>query len=83
MTEHAGYFSDWRDRAYSCPCGWTGAHGALDTVLFRELMELSCPDCEKHVLLVSFPTDDDIVHAAAEGNAEAVKMLERVRAREG
>lgn len=79
MTVHAEYFSDWRDRAYSCPCGWTGAHGALDTVLFRELMELSCPDCEKHVLLVSFPTGDDIVRAAAEGNAEALKMLESVR----
>jgi hypothetical protein len=82
MAEHAHYFSDWRARTVSCACGWTGPHGELDSELFDELQQLSCPKCDAHLLLVSYPTGEDIQRAAEEGHEEAVRMLPQVLARE-
>lgn len=74
----ADYFSDWRSRAYSCACGWTGTHEALDDALFEAVIQKSCPKCDAHLLVLSLPTGDDIRRAAAAGNEEAKEMLAQV-----
>jgi len=67
---------------HTCSCGWSGSHEELESEAFSELLQLSCPKCEHHLLLVSFPVGDDIKLAAEEGNDEAKAMLARVLASE-
>lgn len=82
MSDHVAYFSDWRARTYTCECGWSGPQADLDIEPFDELAQYSCPKCDRHLVLVSYPTGDDIKEAAARGNEEAVKMLPQVLERE-
>ena len=47
----------------------------LSIELFDALAEFSCPMCESHLVLVSYPTEAEIRAAAAAGNEEAKRML--------
>lgn len=85
MTQQARYYSDWRAQPYSCPCGWKSSGDELALELFDALMQLSCPTCDRHLLLVSHPTFDEIREAAARGNEEAraqLSWVERLEAKE-
>lgn len=42
---------------------------------FAELAEYSRPDCDAHMILVTYPTEDDVREAAARGDEEAARML--------
>lgn len=67
------YEAEWRTKVYKCPvCGWHGAHGDMSGPnLFRELMDFGCPECDKMLLIISYPTLGEIVAAARDGNEEA------------
>ena len=78
MSAHRDYFTNWRSEVHECECGWEGKPKGMATELFEELLEHSCPDCARHLLLVSFPTLDEITAAAARADAEALEMLARI-----
>lgn len=46
---------------------------------FSELMDFSCPSCDKMILIVSYPTLEEIEQAAAYGNTEAIAQLRNTR----
>jgi hypothetical protein len=50
--------------------------------IFRELYERDCPQCGNALLVISFPTVDEIRAAVASGNQEAISMLKNVEAQE-
>jgi hypothetical protein len=52
--------------------------GRMATEMFRELAAYSSPKCHAHLVLVSYPTGDEVRRAAEAGNAEALRMLQRV-----
>lgn len=74
---HAGFFSDWRGKEYACSCGWAGSSSELEMEPVDESVQLSCPTCQRHLVLVAYPTGEDIEKAAAEGNERALQMLAR------
>jgi predicted RNA-binding Zn-ribbon protein involved in translation (DUF1610 family) len=69
------YYNEYRkDRTTSCPdCGWTGVAGDLAMEMYDELFDLSCPKCDKMLLIVAYPTGPQTKAAAEAGNAEAIK----------
>jgi len=70
------YHSDWRERQWTCPCGWEGAGAAAAQVAFAELLQVDCPDCGARLCLVPFPTEAETRAAAAAGDAEAIRAVE-------
>lgn len=74
------YDLDWRIEEFKCPdCGWSGKMDEMSNELFNEVMDFSCPSCDKMILIVSYPTLDEIEEAAASGNAEAIAQLRGTR----
>ena len=86
MTDHGKlycYFDNYRSETFTCPvCGWSGGFGQLEQEQYRDLFDGSCPQCEKMLIVVSFPTAEEIRKAAADGNEGALQMLPMVRRRE-
>jgi len=86
VTDHGKlycYFDNYRCETFTCPvCGWFGGFGQLEQEQYRDLFDGSCPECEKMLIVVSFPTAEEIRKAAADGNEEALQMLPMVRRRE-
>ena len=79
MTPELTYFSSWRSDAFACAvCGWAGDGAGLEPKLFSELFELRCPTqaCESLVAICSFPTEAELMAAAARGDSQAVAILE-------
>ena len=56
MAEVFGYYdSGWQEDVFSCPdCGWSGRTGDVDPDYFRDLMDLSCPECDKMLVIVCY-----------------------------
>ena len=76
------YFDAWHDLSLACECGWRGT--GADTTLgecFEQLYERDCPQCYAHLLVISFPTEEEIRMAAARGVPEAISELERIERR--
>ncbi len=69
----------------TCPrCGWTGQAGEAGSEHHRELFDVSCPSCDKMLLVVSYPTIEETKRAAGKGNETALRNLpeaEKVEAR--
>ena len=61
-------------------CGWSGVSDQAASELFRELMEVNCPTCDRRLMTVVFPTLEETRAAARAGHPEAVKELPRVEA---
>ena len=79
MALSVSYYDEgWRTKELKCACGWRGTSAATPRELFAELCEYSCPACHASLILVSFPTADEVRTAAARGNAEAQAQLETV-----
>jgi len=77
------YFDGYRGETFRCPfCSWTGGFDQLEREQYRDLFDGSCPQCGKMLLVVFFPTAEEIRAAAAGGNVEAQEMLPRVTQRE-
>jgi hypothetical protein len=56
-------------------CSWFGRTSQASRELFRELMTLHCPQCDRRLMTVVFPTIDETRAAAEAGNLEALKAL--------
>jgi len=62
-----------------CPsCNWTGG----DMGEYKDLFDVRCPKCSKMLLVVPFPTGEQVKEAAAAGNVEAINALPLVHRRE-
>jgi len=73
------YFSDWKQRTWTCPaCTWTGTGAQAAQELFSELFEINCPACDARLATVLLPTTESIRRAAGDGNSEAISMLDFV-----
>jgi hypothetical protein len=72
---HIGqYYTEYRkEDPSSCPeCGWTGVVRDLAMEMHNELFDLSCPRCDKMLLIVPYPTGPETRAAAVAGNPEAI-----------
>ena len=79
---HLNYWDYDRDAALSCAsCGWSGS-GAGNENYFDELLDVRCPQCDRMLLIVAFPTIEETRAAAAAGNPRAQAELPSVDARE-
>lgn len=62
-----------------CPnCGWTGQAQAANREDHAELFDVSCPRCDKVLLVVGYPTLAQTREAAAAGNPEAIAELAEI-----
>lgn len=78
-----GYFDDYKSETFACPdCGWSGGYKELALEMHRDLTDGSCPHCDKMLIIVSYPTSEEIREAAAAGNEDAVRSLPLVQRRE-
>lgn len=59
-------------------CGWRGPARDASQETYRELFDVSCPRCDKMLLIVPFPTADETKVAAAAGNHVAKENLPEV-----
>ena len=53
----AWYEVDDTDR-FLCACGWSGTVGKLIIEEFRELVDGSCPQCDRMLMIRSFPANE-------------------------
>jgi predicted RNA-binding Zn-ribbon protein involved in translation (DUF1610 family) len=81
MAKLFNYFDKaWRSDSFACPsCAWNGPSAAMTSESHKELMDFSCPQCDKMILIVSYPTLGEISRAAQSGNTEAQSELVRIR----
>lgn len=84
MAAHHQYFDpSWRTATFECPrCDFSGRIDELNSELRREAKDHSCPNCDSLIVVVWFPTPDDIRAAAREGDPEGLQMLANLEARE-
>ena len=72
------YDAAWRVQEFTCPaCSWSGRADDMVQEWYSELMDFSCPSCDKMILIVSYPTVEGTEEAAASGNPEAIKQLRK------
>ena len=72
---HAGYFSDWRTRLWSCPCGWTGTNADGVVHCSDAAVGTECPNCRLAVARVDrIPSREQVEQAAGLGKAEAAAL---------
>lgn len=82
-TPRLGYYDFKDEDRLICPrCGWAGPVKDGDTELFEELLQVSCPRCDKHLLLASYPTQDETEQMASRGNRKALENLPSLRRRQ-
>src|SRR5690348_15155017 len=56
MSKHFGYHDNWENEELECPtCGWKGTFKEGAVELYKELMDSSCPHCDKILAIVSYP----------------------------
>ena len=81
-AKRLNYWDYDRDATLTCPsCGGTG-RGADNEDYFEELLDVRCPECDRKLLIVAFPTIEETRAAAAAGNACAQAELPNVDARD-
>lgn len=61
---------------FECRCGWIGTFKEMDNDFFRELIDGSCPKCDRMLVVRAYPTAEEVRVAAAAGHVEAVAWLE-------
>ncbi len=53
-------------RNFTCStCGWKGRGDAASSNLFADLFDVRCPECDQMLLVVGYPTFDEIEDAAS------------------
>ena len=76
MAKHQSYFEHSSSDPLQCPqCGWSGTAGDAANEMYRELMDFSCPSCDTMLLIVPYPTIDEMRRYAAAGNEKAKREL--------
>ena len=75
MARHITYWEYDGDAEIACDsCGWSGRVGAQEEA-HRELLDVTCPQCDRMLLIVPFPTAEETRAAAAAGNRAAQAEL--------
>lgn len=69
-------------RPISCDCGWSGEAGQGNREEYRQLYDISCPRCDRMLLIVPYPTHEETRVAAAAGHPQAKADLGMVEQRE-
>jgi predicted RNA-binding Zn-ribbon protein involved in translation (DUF1610 family) len=74
------YDETWQTREFQCPeCNWSGRPKEdIHNEFFRDLMHFKCPECGKILVIVSYPTLNQIQAAAAKGIPEAILQLKLI-----
>lgn len=68
----------------TCPeCGWSGVAREAAVEYYAELFDVSCPRCDRMLLIVGYPTVDETKAAASLGDPRAQEEMAFVAAREG
>ena len=76
MAIHRPYFEhELSDPARCEVCGWAGTAEEAAGELYQELMDFRCPDCDRIILIVSYPTVAEMREYAAAGNEKAIREL--------
>lgn len=76
------YYDYEENEELTCPrCGWNGTAKEGDKESYSELFDVSCPNCEQMLLIVSYPTTGETEEAAKGGNKEALEELASLRRR--
>lgn len=52
-------------------CGWRGPGDSASLEMYAEVFDLSCPSCGRMVVVVGYPTFEEVEQAARKGNPEA------------
>jgi hypothetical protein len=74
MDRHRSYYEVEMDDPISCACGWSGT--VFDGFEpYDELYDVRCQECNRMLLIVSYPTIEETKEAAAAGNRRAIKGL--------
>jgi hypothetical protein len=74
MDRHRSYYEVEMTDSISCPCGWSGT--VFDGFEpYGELYDVRCEECNRMLLIVSYPTVEETKEAAAAGNPRAIKGL--------
>lgn len=56
MVKCIKYHDNWKSAVLHCPkCGWKGAFEEGNVEFYRELMDSSCPICDKMLAVVWYP----------------------------
>lgn len=83
MSKIYSYFENYRSETFRCQrCQWSGGFEKLDREYYRDLFDGSCPRCNQMLIIVEYPTANEIRTAASQGNAEAKGALPLVQQRE-
>ncbi len=80
-AKHLRWYDYDRDRIIECGCGWSGRCRDFEEI-FREVLDVTCPDCDRMLLVVAYPTHEETRAAAAAGNEEAIGNMAQVESRE-
>lgn len=81
-AEIVGYFTYEPDRIIKCPeCGWSGRCGDHEDY-FRHVLDIRCAECDRMLVIVPYPTDEETKAAAKDGSERAIGMLDGVAKRE-
>lgn len=81
-AKHPSYWDYEPDASLECPaCGWSGPASGHEEP-FRGLFDVKCPECDRILLVVGYPTSEETRTAASAGNPRAISALPEVEARE-
>jgi len=75
-VDYYDYYGGWREKTFSCLCGWDEAGGEAEAgEMFDELGERCCTKCGERVFMLNWPTATQVEVAAFAGNEEATRQL--------
>jgi hypothetical protein len=80
--EQVAYHSPWQTDTWQCPCGWTGTGEDAAWEMFDALLQVDCPQCDKRLCLVIYPSPAEERAAAKAGNDEAKRAVDAEKHRE-
>jgi hypothetical protein len=79
MATHLSYYAYDEAAPLTCPgCGWTGPGAKADKNHYAQLFDLSCPQCDRMLVIVAYLTIDETRAEAERGNPRAIAALQHV-----
>lgn len=80
MSRTFAYYDDWRNQVVTCECGWRGPLRQEDAEPYAALLQLSCPECDRSLAVVHYPSDEErLARANTLDGPERAELEERRR----